>query len=241
MNELLYSGKAKDVYRTKESHILKLVYKDQATALNGKRKELIPNKGKINLAISTLIFKYLNTEGIPTHLVETISDTQQLVHEVTIIPLEIVVRNYAAGSFAKKFEIENGKELINPIIECYFKNDRLDDPFINDNQIEALTLVKMDELAFIKEMALKINTLLKRLFSDCQLDLIDFKVEFGKDQYGNIILADEFSPDNCRLWQKNTLKSFDKDIFRKNQGDLIQAYQVVLDKLRMVLEEKTCI
>lgn len=229
-NELIYSGKAKDVFATENDDELLISYKDQATAFNGVRKEEIPGKGKLNCQISTYIFDYLIKNGIKTHLVENISDHEQLVKKTQLIPIEVVLRNKIAGSFAKKFALEVGKDLAKPIIEFYYKSDELGDPFINDNQIESLMIANADELAYIKSETLKINQLLINLFDQDDLDLVDFKLEFGR-YHGEIILIDEFSPDNCRLWDQTSHKSLDKDVFRKSEADLVQTYQKVLNRL----------
>ena len=219
-NQLIYTGKAKDIYTTEDEHVIKSVYKDQATMLNGARKETIEGKGVLNNQISSLIFEKLNAAGVATHFIERISDTEQLNKKVTIIPLEVVLRNVTAGSFSKRFGVEEGVELKTPIVEFYYKNDELDDPFINDEQI-----------AYIKEETRRINELLKDWFAQIGLRLIDFKLEFGFDKDGRIILADEFSPDNCRLWDAEG-HHMDKDVFRRDLGSLTDVYKVVLEKLQ---------
>lgn len=228
--QLIYSGKAKDVYSTDNASELLMVYKDQATAFNGERKEKIPGKGKLNCEISSYIFDYLIKHGIKTHLIKNLSDHEQLVKKTELIPVEVVLRNKIAGSFAKKFALEEGKDLAKPIIEFYYKSDALDDPFINDNQIESLEIATEQELSYIKEQTLLINQLLIQLFSQDDLDLVDFKLEFGRVD-GEIILIDEFSPDNCRLWDHTSHQSLDKDVFRKNQADLVETYKKVLNRL----------
>ncbi|WP_300560847.1 phosphoribosylaminoimidazolesuccinocarboxamide synthase [Companilactobacillus sp.] len=229
-DQLIYSGKAKDVFATDNESELLMVYKDQATAFNGERKEQIPGKGKLNCQISSYIFDYLIKNGITTHLVKNVSDHEQLVLKTELIPVEVVLRNKIAGSFARKFGLDEGKNLQKPIIEFYYKSDELDDPFINDNQIESLNIATEAELTYIKEQTLKINQLLIKLFSQDDLDLVDFKLEFGRVD-GKIILIDEFSPDNCRLWDSQSHQSLDKDVFRKNQADLVETYTKVLNRL----------
>lgn len=229
-NQLLYSGKAKDIIATENESEILMVYKDQATALNGVRKEHISGKGILNCRISSLIFKYLSTNGIKTHLIKNVSDHEQLVKKTQLIPIEVVLRNKIAGSFAKKFALKEGKNLNPPVIEFYFKSDKLNDPAINESQIESLDIASADELVTIKEQTLAINQLLKKLFDDDGLDLVDFKLEFGRFN-GEIILIDEFSPDNCRLWDQVSHKSFDKDVFRKNEADLVTTYEKVLNRL----------
>jgi len=229
--QVIYSGKAKDIYATEDDHIIKSVYKDQATMLNGARKETIEGKGILNNKISSLIFTKLNEAGVKTHFIKQISDTEQLNKKVTIIPLEVVLRNVVAGSFAKRFGIQEGTLLEEPIIEFYYKRDDLDDPFINDEHVRFLGIASEEDIAHIKRETRKINELLKGWFNDIELRLIDFKLEFGYDQEGNIILADEFSPDNCRLWDAEG-NHMDKDVFRRDLGNLTDVYQVVYDKLR---------
>ncbi|AKP66685.1 phosphoribosylaminoimidazolesuccinocarboxamide synthase [Companilactobacillus ginsenosidimutans] len=229
-DKLIYSGKAKDVFATDNDSELLIVYKDQATAFNGVRKEQIPGKGKLNCQISSYIFEYLIENGITTHLVKNVSDHEQLVLKTELIPVEVVLRNKIAGSFAKKFDLEAGKNLAKPIIEFYYKSDALNDPFINDDQIESLEIASGDELDYIKKQTLKINDLLVALFNKDDLDLVDFKLEFGRVD-GQIILIDEFSPDNCRLWDKSTHQSLDKDVFRKDEADLVETYKKVLNRL----------
>ena len=219
-NQLIYTGKAKDIYTTEDEHVIKSVYKDQATMLNGARKETIKGKGVLNNQISSLIFEKLNAAGVATHFIKRISDTEQLNKKVKIIPLEVVLRNVTAGSFSKRFGVEEGLDLKTPIVEFYYKNDDLDDPFINDEQI-----------AYIKEETRRINELLKDWFAQIGLRLIDFKLEFGFDKDGKIILADEFSPDNCRLWDAEG-HHMDKDVFRRDLGSLTDVYKVVLEKLQ---------
>lgn len=230
-NQLIYTGKAKDIYSTEDENVIKSVYKDQATMLNGARKETIEGKGVLNNQISSLIFKKLNAAGVATHFIEQISDTEQLNKKVEIIPLEVVLRNVTAGSFSKRFGVEEGLVLEQPIVEFYYKNDDLDDPFINDEHVQFLEIASAQEIAYLKEETRRINVLLKDWFEQIGLQLIDFKLEFGKDAEGNIILADEFSPDNCRLWDADG-NHMDKDVFRRDLGSLTDVYQVVLDKLK---------
>lgn len=229
-NELIYSGKAKDLFKTENKDELLVVYKDQATALNGKRKEIFPGKGVLNCQISTLVFDYLIKNGIATHVIKNISDHEQIIKRTEVIPLEVVLRNRVSGSLARKFDLIDGEMLEKPIIEFYFKSDKLDDPFINDSQVLALGIATQEEINYVKEQALEINNLLINFFADKQLDLIDFKLEFGRLN-NEIILVDEFSPDNCRLWDQTSHNSLDKDIFRQKKGDLVETYQKVLDRL----------
>ncbi len=229
--ELIYTGKAKDIYTTEDENEIVSVYKDQATMLNGARKETIKGKGVLNNQISSLIFEKLNAAGVATHFVKQLSETEQLNKKVKIIPLEVVLRNYTAGSFAKRFGLEEGIKFETPIVEFYYKNDELDDPFINDEHVKFLEIANDQQIAFLKEETRRINELLSDWFSQIGLKLIDFKLEFGFDKDGQIILADEFSPDNCRLWDKDG-HHMDKDVFRRDLGNLTDVYEVVLEKLQ---------
>ncbi|HFU4204813.1 TPA: phosphoribosylaminoimidazolesuccinocarboxamide synthase [Streptococcus suis] len=231
--DLLYSGKAKDIYATADSDQIVAVYKDQATAFNGGKKEQITGKGRLNNLISSLIFEKLNEAGVKTHFIKRLSDTEQLNRKVEIIPLEVVLRNVTAGSFSKRFGVEEGIALSTPIVEFYYKKDELDDPFINDEHIAFLELASQDQIAHIKEETRRINSFLKDLFAQIGLTLVDFKLEFGVDSSGQILLADEFSPDNCRLWDADG-NHLDKDVFRRGLGELTEVYEVVLAKLQEV-------
>ncbi|WP_155973883.1 phosphoribosylaminoimidazolesuccinocarboxamide synthase [Streptococcus ruminantium] len=226
----IYSGKAKDIYATIDERKIVAVYKDQATAFNGEKKERIIGKGRLNNLISSLIFEKMNAAGIKTHFIKRLSDTEQLNQKVDIIPLEVVLRNVAAGSFSKRFGIAEGMELVSPIVEFYYKKDELNDPFINDEHIAFLKLASQEEVAYIKEETRRINRFLQDLFAQIGLKLVDFKLEFGINQTGQILLADEFSPDNCRLWDADG-NHLDKDVFRRGLGQLTDVYEVVLEKL----------
>lgn len=229
--ELLYEGKAKKLYTTDEAGVLWVEYMDQATALNGAKKDAIAGKGEMNNQITSLIFERLKAEGVPSHFIEKLSKTEQLVEQVTIVPLEVVVRNVAAGSFSKRLAIPEGTELSTPLVEFYYKNDELDDPFINDAHVEYLQIADAAEIATIKTMALHINEVLKQMFQEIGIKLIDFKIEFGRKADGTILLADEISPDTCRLWDAATNEHLDKDIYRRDLGDLVPVYQEVLSRL----------
>ena len=228
--ELLYSGKAKDIFSTDDENLIVSVYKDQATMLNGARKETITGKGNLANQISSLIFEKLNTAGVETHFVKRLSEREQLNKKVEVVPLEVVLRNVVAGSFAKRFGIEEGQTLSRPIIEFYYKNDDLDDPFINEDHIDLLQIATSEEVGYIKTETYRINDLLKAWFAELGLTLVDYKLEFGKDKDGKIILADEFSPDNCRLWDADG-NHLDKDVFRRDLGSLTDVYEIVLKKL----------
>lgn len=231
--ELLYSGKAKDIFKTDDANVILAQYKDQATMLNGARKEVIEGKGRLNNQISSLIFEHLNAHGIVTHFIKQVSDTEQLNHKVDIIPLEVVLRNYTAGSFSKRFGVAEGIKLDMPIVEFYYKNDDLDDPFINDEHVTFLNIATAEELAFLKDETRRINTVLTDLFAQISLTLIDYKLEFGRDKDGRIILADEVSPDTSRLWDADG-NHMDKDVFRRDLGSLTDVYTLVLEKLQEV-------
>lgn len=230
-NILLYSGKAKNLFSTEDENVIIAQYKDQATALNGVKKEQIAGKGQLNNQISSLIFEKLNAAGVATHFIEKISETEQLNKKVSIIPLEVVLRNVTAGSFSKRFGVKEGIQLEKPIVEFYYKNDDLDDPFINDEHVKFLKLANDEDIAYIKAETRRINKLLSDWFHQIGLKLIDFKLEFGFDKDGKIILADEFSPDNCRLWDAQG-HHMDKDVFRRGLGELTDVYEVIWEKLQ---------
>lgn len=227
----IYKGKAKELFATDREDQCIFTYLDQLTALNGKRMEEHQGKGKLTLAISNIIFECLKSRGIKTHWIEQVSDHEVLVEKADMIPMEVVLRNYTGGSFAKRFNLEPQQVIDQPIIEFYYKNDELDDPFMNDAHALYLGIVTEDELKEIYRLTREINELLKERFAQAQLILADFKLEFGRNSQGQLILADEFSPDNCRLWDKDTMASLDKDIFRKETGDVLEAYKVVLGRL----------
>ena len=229
--ELLYEGKAKKLFKTDQDGVLWVEYLDQATALNGAKKDVVQGKGELNNQITSLIFEALKAEEIPSHFIEKISKTEQLVKSVKIIPLEVVVRNRAAGSFSKRLDIPEGKALPFPIVEFYYKEDRLDDPFINDDHVLALEIATEEEITAIKELAQKVNQALIKLFQKATITLIDFKIEVGRTPAGDILLADEISPDTCRLWDTATDSHLDKDIYRRDLGDLVPVYQEVLARL----------
>lgn len=231
--KLFIEGKAKKVYFTKDNKVLLQYFKDDATAFNNKKRKIFKNKGIINNNISALIFKYLNKNKIKTHFIKKISDREQLINKVKIFPIEVVIRNYSAGSINKKFNIKKGYKFKSPIIEFYLKSDELNDPLMNTDHIIQLKLASNSELKKIITISNKINNLLIKLFLKIDVILVDFKIEFGKHE-NKIILADEISPDSCRLWQKKTKNSLDKDLFRENSGDLIKAYQYIYDKLNRI-------
>ncbi|WP_373761139.1 phosphoribosylaminoimidazolesuccinocarboxamide synthase [Streptococcus ferus] len=231
--QLIYSGKAKDIYTTDDENVIIAQYKDQATAFNGGKKEKVAGKGQLNNQISSFIFEKLNAAGVATHFIKKISDTEQLNQRVEIIPLEVVLRNVTAGSFSKRFGVEEGIVLKTPIVEFYYKKDELDDPFINDEHITFLDIASPEDVAYLKEETRRINRILTALFEAIDLTLVDFKLEFGYDKDGKIILADEFSPDNCRLWDAQG-NHMDKDVFRRGLGELTDVYEIVWKKLQEV-------
>lgn len=232
---LLYEGKAKKIYATDDSQLVWIAYKDAATAFNGEKKATIAGKGRLNNEITSLLFTKLAEEGIPSHFVKRLSETEQLVQRVTIIPLEVVVRNVAAGSFSKRLGVEEGTQLKKPLVEFYLKDDALGDPLLTDDQVDCLALATLEELAILKEKALRVNTVLSSFFATLGIRLIDFKLEFGKTEAGEILLADEVSPDTCRLWDADTNAKLDKDVFRRDLGNLTEAYEVILAKLGGVI------
>lgn len=227
---MLYEGKAKKVYQTENEDLYIVDYKDDATAFNGLKKGSIAGKGVINNKMTNIIFQYLAQNGIENHFVKELSDRETLVKKVEIVPLEVIVRNIAAGSFSQKYGVEEGTQLNNAILEFSYKNDVLGDPMINDMQITAIGIATVQELKTITERALKINELLKKFFIERDIILVDFKIEFGKYQ-NRIILADEISPDTCRLWDANTKQKLDKDRFRRDLGNVEDAYNEVFKRL----------
>ena len=228
--EQLYEGKAKKVYATNDPDLVIVDYKDDATAFNGEKKGTISGKGVINNKMTNYMFKLLEKEGVPTHLVEEISDRETIVKKVEIVPLEVIVRNVAAGSFSKKLGIEEGTPLKQPTLEFSYKNDDLGDPFINDYYALGLGLATEQEIADITKYAFKVNEFMVKFFKELNIDLIDFKIEFGRF-HGQIILADEISPDTCRFWDSTTHEKLDKDRFRRDMGGVEEAYQEIMKRL----------
>ncbi len=229
--EFLYEGKAKQIYATDDPHKVVIYYKDDATAHNAQKRGTVEDKGVLNNKITTLIFEYLQKNGIKTHFIEQLSDREQLCEKVSILPLEVIVRNIIAGSMAKRLDIEEGTEPENIIFDLCYKRDDLGDPLINDDHAVALGAATYEELRTIYDITAKINTLLQELFIQKDIILVDFKIEFGKTKEGEIILADEISPDTCRLWDRNTMKKLDKDRFRRDLGDIREAYVEILERL----------
>ena len=231
----LYEGKAKKVYATEDPSLCIISYKDDATAFNGLKKGTITGKGAVNNRMSNLLMRMLAKNGVPTHFVEELNDRETLVKKVSIVPLEVIVRNISAGSFAKRYGVQEGIVFASPTIEFSYKNDALGDPLINSYHALALGLAAQAELDIIKDYAFKVNGLLKAFLLRLGIDLVDFKLEFGRLPGGEIILADEISPDTCRLWDVNTHEKLDKDRFRRDLGGVEDAYAEVM---RRLLEEE---
>ena len=229
--ELLYEGKAKKLFITEDPQILRVEYKDDATAFNGQKFDRLKGKGRLNNAITVFFFEHLETKDIPSHFVRKISETEQLVRRVKIIPLEVVVRNVAAGSLSKRIGWEEGKELPHPIVEFYYKDDDLGDPLLAEEHIRLLELASEAQIEELKKRGLAVNEALKSLMLSKGIRLIDFKLEFGLDQKGEILLADEISPDTCRFWDIESGKILDKDRFRRDLGGVTEAYLEIHQRL----------
>ena len=229
--ELLYEGKAKKLFITEDPQILRVEYKDDATAFNGKKFDRLKDKGRLNNAITVFFFEHLETKDIPSHFVRKISETEQLVRRVKIIPLEVVVRNVAAGSLSKRIGWEEGKDLPHPIVEFYYKDDDLGDPLLAEEHIRLLELASEAQIEELKKRGLAVNEALKSLMLSKKIRLIDFKLEFGLDQKGEILLADEISPDTCRFWDIESGKILDKDRFRRDLGGVTEAYLEIHQRL----------
>lgn len=232
--DLLYEGKAKKVYKTENPEVLIVDYKDAATAFNGEKKGTITGKGVINNRMANYVMKVLEKEGVPTHFVEELSDRETAVKRVEIVPLEVIVRNVAAGSFSKRLGVEEGRKLLCPTLEFSYKDDELGDPLINDYFALALGLATREEIDIITKYTFKVNEVLQDFFKSAGIDLIDFKIEFGRLASGEIILADEISPDTCRLWDSKTHEKLDKDRFRRDMGNVEDAYQEVFKRIGLV-------
>lgn len=233
--EMLYEGKAKQIYATENPEEVIVYFKDDATAFNAQKRGQVQLKGEMNNAITTLIFEYLKSKGIETHFVKQLNEREQLVKKVSIIPIEVVVRNYAAGSMAQRLGVEEGVKSPVTIFDICYKKDELGDPLINDHHAVFLGAATYEELNEMYALAGKINKALQELFDKINIILVDFKIELGKTSDGKIILADEISPDTCRLWDKDTLKKLDKDRFRRDLGDVTEAYVEIYQRLKCVL------
>lgn len=229
--DLLYEGKAKKVYSTDEPEIYIVSYKDDATAFNGLKKGTIVGKGVVNNRMSNFMFRLLEQHGVPTHYVEELNDRETAVKKVSIVPLEVIVRNTAAGSLSKRLGLPEGTPMKTPVLEFSYKNDELGDPMVNDYHILAMELATREELDTIASMSFKINALMIEFFKGVGVDLIDFKLEFGKTSDGKIILADEISPDTCRFWDVNTHEKLDKDRFRRDMGGVEEAYEEMMKRI----------
>lgn len=235
--ELIYEGKAKTLFFYDDDKIIQY-FKDDATAFNKKKHEIINEKGILNNLISEFIFKYLSENGVENHFIERLNDREQLVKKVDIIPVEVIIRNIATGTLTKRLGIQEGLKLKKPLIEFTLKSDELDDPIISEEHIDVLEYAEKDEIKDIKEQALLINKLLLQLFSSINIQLVDFKIEFGRLTIDKtVILADEISPDSCRLWDKSSSEKLDKDRFRKNLGGLIDAYKEVATRLGIKIQQ----
>jgi phosphoribosylaminoimidazole-succinocarboxamide synthase len=233
----IYEGKAKVLYSTDNPNILIQYFKDDATAFNALKKAIIKDKGILNNYISEYLMKIIKENNIPNHFIERLNEREQLIKKVKIIPLEVIIRNISAGSMAKRLGIQEGIVLPNPVFEICYKNDSLQDPLINDDHaVNVLKIISENNLQEIKAYSLKINNILKKIFKDINIKLVDFKIEFGFDDDHNLILADEISPDSCRLWDEATNNKLDKDIFRRDLGDLVQAYTEVANRLKINLK-----
>ena len=229
--DMLYEGKAKKVFKTEDENLLIVDYKDDATAFNGLKKGQILGKGAINNRMTNMLMQVLEKKGVPTHFVEELNDRETVVKKVSIVPLEVIIRNISAGSFAKRFGVEEGIVFDEPTIEFSYKNDELGDPLMNAYHAIALKLATREEIETIKKMAFTVNDTLKAYFLGLNIKLVDFKIEFGRLSDGTIVLADEISPDTCRLWDKDTNEKLDKDRFRRDLGGTEEAYQEVMRRL----------
>jgi len=230
--EMMYEGKAKKIYATGNAEEVIVYYKDDATAFNGEKKDQINNKGILNNAITSMIFEMLNENGIKTHFVKKLNDREQLCKKVEIVPLEVIVRNVAAGSMAKRLGLEEGYKLKTTVFEFSYKDDELGDPLINSYHAVSIGAATFEEIKTILDMTAKINDLLKEFFSKLNINLIDFKIEFGKLPNGEIVLADEISPDTCRFWDATTGEKLDKDRFRRDMGNVEEAYIEILNRIK---------
>jgi len=229
--EQIYEGKAKKVYKTDDPELYIVDYKDDATAFNGLKKGTIAGKGIINNQMSNRLMQMIEQKGVPTHFVKELSERETLVKKVSIVPLEVIVRNIAAGSFSKRYGVDEGMVFEEPVIEFSYKNDALGDPLLNTDHALALKVATRAEIDTIKSYALKVNSILKAFWAECGVTLVDFKLEFGKTTDGSIILADEISPDTCRLWDSATGEKLDKDRFRRDLGGVEEAYAEIMKRL----------
>jgi len=232
--DLLYEGKAKRVYKTDDPRYYIIEYKDEATAFDGKKKGIIQGKGTVNNKVSAVFFQLLEENGVPTHFVELLSPTEMLVKRVEIIPLEVIVRNYAAGSISRRLGLEEGIKFDQPVVEFCYKNDELGDPMVNNYHILAMKLANEEEINALTQQALRINQILSQFLLGKNIILVDFKLEFGRTDEGDIFLADEISPDTCRFWDSATMEKLDKDRFRRDMGGVEEAYMEIARRLGCV-------
>ncbi|HLG19615.1 MAG TPA: phosphoribosylaminoimidazolesuccinocarboxamide synthase [Bdellovibrionota bacterium] len=228
----LYEGKAKQLFTGPEKGHYVMRFKDSATAFNNKKKAEIERKGLLNLKISAKMFEYLREHGVDSHFVRTINEREMLVKAVTIVPLEVVVRNIAAGSLCKRLGVAEKTKIDPPLVEFFYKSDPLDDPLLTEDHIRMLKIATDREVAELKMKALQVNDLLRKYFEKLGILLVDFKIEFGRDNQGSLLLADEITPDGCRLWDAKTMEILDKDRFRKDLGGLVEAYDLVWDRMQ---------
>ncbi len=230
--EFIYEGKAKRLYKTSDENKIIIEFKDDLTAFNAEKKGSFEGKGLVNLQITNLIFSYLKLKGIPSHWIEQISDTEAVVEKVEIIPLEVVIRNRAAGSIVKRLGFEEGHVFSEPVFEVFYKDDALGDPLLTREHVRMLKLCSDEDYEVLRAKALEISKHLTDLFKEIDISLVDFKIEFGKNSQGEIVLSDEITPDSCRLWDIETLEKLDKDRFRKDLGKVKESYELILLKLR---------
>lgn len=230
--ELLYEGKAKKIYATDKPDFCLIEFKDEATAFDGLKKEILPGKGVLNAQISALLFTFLNKEGVPTHFVRTVGERELYVQRLTIVPLEVVMRNRVAGSLTQRLGLAEGMGLKQSILEFYYKSDKLHDPLVNEDHIFAFAWAPPEVVGKIEKLSRRVNEALKAFFAEAGLDLVDFKLEFGFNGKREVVLGDEISPDTCRLWDLKTGEKLDKDRFRRDLGNVTAAYAQVLDRLR---------
>lgn len=235
--EPLYEGKAKRLWATEDPGVLRMEFKNDATAFNGEKKAQFEDKGRLNNEISTLIYGFLEKEGIPTHFVRQVDATNVEVRKVDILMVEVIVRNLAAGSFCKRTGVDEGTEFSQPIVEFSLKSDELGDPLVNDDYIRELKLATPEDLAFLRKSALRVNEILSKFFAECGLKLVDFKLEYGRLALdpSKIVLADEISPDGCRLWDLKSGEKMDKDRFRRDLGGVMEAYAEVLERVKLAV------
>ncbi|MBL6785596.1 MAG: phosphoribosylaminoimidazolesuccinocarboxamide synthase [Rickettsiales bacterium] len=233
IKEVLYEGKAKKIFTTNESDKLVQFFKDDATAFNGVKHEIMNDKGKVNNFISAFIMTKMSENNVNNHFIKQLDNFSQIITKLEIIPLEVIVRNYASGSICKRLGLENGKKFKTPVLEFCYKNDELGDPLINDEHIFMLEIADKEQLDYIKDQAFRVNEVLTEIFDSINITLIDFKIEFGLDKNNKILLADEITPDSCRLWDKTNNQKYDKDLFRLDIGDMIEYYKKLAAKLNI--------